>query len=67
MKNKSEISPDELKEKMTQHAIRLGIIKDGISVYCCCLEQETYKESITELWNLGGNIARIHPANKGRI
>lgn len=67
MKNKSEISPDELKEKMTQHAIRLGIIKDGISVYCCCLEQETYKESITELWNLGGNIARIHPANQGRI
>lgn len=53
MKNKSEISPDELKEKMTQHVIRLGIIEDGISVYCCCLEQETYKESITELWNLG--------------
>lgn len=53
MKNKSEISTDELKEKMTQHAIRLGIIEDGISVYCCCLEQETYKESITELWNLG--------------
>ena len=53
MKNKSEISPDELKEKMTQHVIRLGIIEDGISVYCCCLEQETYKESITERWNLG--------------
>ena len=48
MKNKSEISTDELKEKMTQHAIRLGIIEDGISVYCCCLEQETYKESKTE-------------------
>lgn len=53
MKNKSEISTEELKEKMTQHAMRLGIIEDGISVYCCCLEQETYKDSITELWNLG--------------
>ncbi len=53
MNNKSAISTDELKQKMTQHAMRLGIIEDGISVYCCCLEQETYKDSITELWNLG--------------
>ena len=53
MKSILDISPDEMKTKISLHAMRLKIIEDGISVYCCCLEQDAYQNSITELWNLG--------------